>query len=93
MNPLLPHLARRGHQADLLADAVVMLARAAFDRENPHEMEKVIVTGADGVKREVKRFPLVWSQRLARAAQQGAFKRMEVKAIVDRILTTESPDA
>lgn len=93
MNPLLPQLGRRGRQADCLADAVVLLTRAAFDRENPRELDVVTVTGIDGAAREVRRFPLAWSQRLLRAAEAGAFARMEVRAIVDRILSTPEPAA
>lgn len=92
MSPLLPFLAQGGVAADRLADAVVLLMRAAADRESPHELETVRVIGADGEPRDVKRFPAEWARRLARAAEFDAFKRRDVKSIVEIILTTPEPE-
>lgn len=93
MNPLLPHLAKEGLQADRLLDAFNLLLRECLDPESPHEFELTTVRDHDGKPVQVKRFPSEWSQRLARAAEARAFRRMEPAEIVQRILTTEAPHA
>jgi len=93
MSPLLPILGRRGRVADLVADAVVMMMRAIADRESPYELETVTFKGADGKPWTVKRFPAEWARRLARAVEAGAFKRRDVRSIVETILTTPEPVA
>ncbi|MDI1264984.1 MAG: hypothetical protein PS018_17175 [bacterium] len=74
-----------------VADAVVMLVRETMRRDTPHELERVTVIGFDGQPREVKRFPAEWARRLVRAVETGAFRRREVKDIVETILTTSEP--
>jgi hypothetical protein len=91
MSPLLPILGHPGRLADLVADAVVMLIRAAADRESPHELEPVRVIGVNGQPRMARRFPAEWARRLAHAAESGAFKRRDVADIVETILTTPEP--
>ncbi len=93
MNPLLPYLAREGLQADRLLDAFNLMLRECLDPESPHEFELTTVRDHDGKLIQVKRFPAEWAQRLARAAEAQAFRRLEPKDIVQRILATEAPHA
>lgn len=51
------------------------------------ELELRQVIGVDGEKREIRVPPAIWFERLAAAAEAGAFERLEIKQIVDRILT------
>ncbi|WP_439392363.1 hypothetical protein ACRQ5Q_22470 [Bradyrhizobium sp. PMVTL-01] len=91
MNPLLPHLAKEGVEADRLVDAFNLLLRECLDPESPHEFELTTVRNHEGKSIQVKRFPAEWARRLARAAETRAFRKMEPAHIVQRILTTEEP--
>lgn len=91
MNPLIPHLAKDGIQADRLLDAFNLLLRECLDPESPHAFELTTVLDHDGKPIQVKRFPAEWAQRLARAAETRAFRRLDPKDVVQRILTTEAP--
>lgn len=91
MNPLLPHLAKSGIEADRLVDAFNLLLRECLDPESPHEFETTTVRDFDGKPLQVRRFPQQWTYRMARAAEARAFRRMEPAEIVQRILTTEAP--
>lgn len=93
MNPLLPHLAKSGSEADRLLDAFNLLLRECLDPESPHEFEPVEVIGIHGKLRPAKRFPAEWSRWLTRAAETRAFRRLELQQVVERILITEAPDA
>jgi hypothetical protein len=91
VNPLLPHIAKRGIEADRLTDAFNLMLREFLDPESPHEFETTTVRDFDGKPIQVKRFPADWAKRLARAAETRAFRRMEPKDVVQRILATEAP--
>lgn len=91
MNPLLPHIAKDGIQADRLVDAFNLMLRECLHPESPHAFELTTVRDHDGKPIQVKRFPADWSRRLARAAETRAFRRMEPAEVVQRILTTEAP--
>lgn len=93
MNPLLPHLAKDGLQADRLLDAFNLMLRECLDPESPHAFELTAVRDHEGKLIQVKRFPAEWARRLARAAEARAFRHMEPKDVVARILTTEAPHA
>lgn len=93
MNPLLPHLGKSGAEADRLVDAFNLMLRELLDPESPHEFETTTVRDHEGKPIQVKRFPADWCERLARAAETRAFRRMEPKDVVARILTTEAPHA
>lgn len=93
MNPLIVHLARGGIEADRLIDAFNLLLRECLDPESPHEFEATCVHDHDGKEKIVKRFPAEWCNRLARAAETRAFRRLSAAAVVERILTTEAPHA
>jgi hypothetical protein len=50
------------------------------------ELEPRQVIGVDGKPREIRVPPAIWFERLAAAAEAGAFERLEVNQIVERIL-------
>lgn len=50
------------------------------------ELEQREILDAAGARRMINVPPLIWFERLDRALQVGAFDRMPVKEIVDRIL-------
>lgn len=50
------------------------------------ELETVTVLRHEGGRREIKLPPRIWFDRIVRAAAVGAFDRLSVKEIADRIL-------
>lgn len=50
------------------------------------ELDVQTLIGPDGQTREFKVLPLQWLDRLCRAVEVGAFDRLTVKEIVERIL-------
>lgn len=56
-------------------------------------LEPAAAVGIDGNYREIKLPPQLWLDRLARAVQVGAFDRMTVTDIVDRIIMDPPPTA
>lgn len=88
-----------------MADLVALIAKANFEQavaidralcrlvlkgRELGELEPRLVVGRDGQPREIRLPPRAWLERLARAIEVGAFERLEVEVIVDRILTTEA---
>lgn len=75
----------------LMAEAFTALLREACDRESPYELDVVRRRGIDGEMRDVRIFPPRWMRRLELAHANGAFERMQVSDIVQRILVTDDP--
>jgi hypothetical protein len=50
------------------------------------ELDRDAAIGPDGEWREIKLPPRVWLDRICRAVEVGAFDRLDVDEIVDRIL-------
>lgn len=50
------------------------------------ELERRQVIGADGALREIRVPPAIWFERLELAITRGAFDRLTIDAIVERIL-------
>lgn len=70
-------------RSDKLAEALCLLV---IEGAKLGELERREVIGVDGERREIKLPPGIWFDRLAAAAEAGAFERLEVKQIVERIL-------
>lgn len=87
---LLPLLARRKsrHAVDLAS----VICKLVVDGGKLGELDEVIVIGADGERRPIKRPPKIWFERLARAVAVGAFDRLTVEQIVERILSPPPAD-
>jgi hypothetical protein len=76
-------LAAGGELADGLASAVAQLV---VKGSKLGELEDHAAVGIDGNWRPIKRPPPIWFERLVLAAKRGAFARLPVDRIVDRIL-------
>jgi hypothetical protein len=88
---LLPFLACDGKRADGLAQAICKLVKNGSELGALEERE---IFDADGVLlRTIKLIPKIWLERLHRAVEVGAFERLSVNEIVDRILAPPLPDA
>lgn len=70
-------------RSDKIAEALCLLV---IKGKELGALEAREVIGIDGARREIRVPPAIWFERLAAAADVGAFERLEVKAIVDRIL-------
>lgn len=86
-HPILMHLGKPGQRANDIARALCEMIKP--DREVGSRMDRVDVMGIDGKSHSILMPPRVWLDRLARAAERGAFERYSVNEITDRILTTE----
>ncbi|SDD94227.1 hypothetical protein SAMN05216337_1017106 [Bradyrhizobium brasilense] len=84
---------RGGFQlADEVTEAMEVLFAALLDREDPHDWDVIECrTVFIGPGRPRKVFPRVFIQRLERAIETGAFRRMSAKDVARRILSTEVP--
>ena len=88
-------LAAGGDRAHGLAEAICLLIKdgAELGALETHEIADAGHPDAvDGV-RTVKRVPRIWLTRLERAIELGAFERLPVRKIVDRILAPPLPGA
>jgi hypothetical protein len=86
---LLPFLAESGKRADDLAQAI---CRLVWDGSELGALEEKEIVGADGEPvRTVKLIPKIWLERLHRAVEVGAFERLSVDQIVERILAPPLP--
>jgi len=70
-------------RSDKLAEALCLLV---IEGGKLGELERREVIGVDGERRDIRLPPAIWFERLAAAAETGAFERLEVKQIVERIL-------
>lgn len=89
MSGVLTILAGGDARATRMADAIVLLVREGAELG---ELDRATVRDEAGA-REMKLFPPRWFDRLALAAERGAFERMSVAAIVGRILGTHDAGA
>lgn len=78
-------LASGGDRAMGVAEAISLLVKNGAALGELEEYQVADPDAPDGT-RTCKRMPLLWLERLGRAATRGAFERMPVKKIVDRIL-------
>lgn len=84
-----------------MADLIALIAKAPAERAvaidavlcgliieggKLGELEPDAAIGVDGDWREIRLPPRIWLDRLARAIEVGAFDRLTVKDIVERIL-------
>lgn len=83
-------LSRGGQRADDVAAVICRLVTdgAQLGALEPYEI--VDPDAPDGV-RTVRGIPRVWLDRLGRAVEVGAFDRLTVEAIVERILAPPLP--
>lgn len=77
-------LSAGGARADGLASAICALV---VEGGRLGELEERPMVGVDGHVRLVKVPPAIWFERLVKAAERGAFAKMPVRTIVERILT------
>lgn len=85
-------LAAGGDRALGIADAISLLVKDGAEL-GALEVYQVADAEAHGGRRECRRVPQIWLERLGRAAERGAFERMTIKQIVDRILLPPLPEA
>lgn len=77
--------------ADRAAQIDAVLCRLIREGAELGELERAAAIGIDGHWREIKLPPQIWLDRLARAVEVGAFDRLELDTIVERILAPPLP--
>lgn len=87
---LLHILSRGGERADALACVICRLVTdgAQLGALEPYE---IVDPNEPAGVRTVRGIPRIWLERLGRAVEVGAFERLTVDVIVDRILAPPLP--
>lgn len=82
-------MSAKGRRAVAVADVVCRLAREGAELGGLVEIPAI---GGDGQRRMIRVLPEQWLERVVRAVDAGAFERMDVVAIADRIIGTPLPE-
>ncbi len=80
---VLKTLSAGGQRADGLASAICALVKQGAELG---ALEDVELQRLEGTSKTIRVFPRVWLERLARAVNVGAFERLTVDQIVERVL-------
>ena len=87
---VLQTLAAGGDRADGLASAI---CRLVIEGAELGALEDREILQADGSTRTVRIIPRQWLERLQRAVNVGAFERLSLDQIVERILLPPQPES
>jgi hypothetical protein len=87
---VLKTLSAGGTRATGLADAITALVKNGSDLG---ALEDVLLRLPDGTTKTIRIFPRIWLERLQRAVNLGAFEKLTVDQIVDRVLLPPPSEA
>lgn len=88
LSRVLGAMAAKGQRALDVASATCLLVTKGAELG---ELETITAADPGGDLREIRVMPIAWLDRLDRAIEVGAFERLEVPEIVDRILGPPPP--